>query len=229
MKTKDLWFILALIAFFAPFFIFDQVYDTYKTINAEHGMIMSFVKFAILATLGESIGLRIKAGKYNYKGFGLIPRAIVWGVLGVGIKASFIIFTAGGIALLSYFGIENAALILAGDLSWGKILVAFTISASMNLIFAPVFMTFHKITDTHILNNGGSIAGFFKPINFKEIFPSLNWKVQWNFVFKKTIPFFWIPAHTITFCLPVEWQILFAAFLGIVLGVILSIASRMSQ
>ena len=56
-----------------------------------------------------------------------------------------------------------------------------------------------------------------------------NWSVQWNFVFKKTIPFFWIPAHTITFLLPVQYQVLFAAILGIVLGVLLAIASLKSE
>jgi len=228
MKIKDFWFILGMVLFFAPFFIFDSVYESYKTFNAEHGMVMSFIKFAILATLGESIGLRIKEGKYNYKGFGLIPRAIVWGFIGISIKAAFIIFSSGSMALLEYLGMENIKAIMGADLSWSKVLVAFTSSATINLIFAPVFMTFHKITDTHILDNGGTIRGLFRPIKFKEIFPSLNWEVQWGFVFKKTIPFFWIPAHTITFCLPPEWQILFAAFLGIVLGVILSVASRMN-
>lgn len=48
-----------------------------------------------------------------------------------------------------------------------------------------------------------------------------------NFVFKKTIPFFWYPAHTITFLLPGEMRVLFAAILGVVLGVLLAIAARM--
>jgi hypothetical protein len=88
-------------------------------------------------------------------------------------------------------------------------------------------MTFHKVTDTHIINNGGTLSGFLKPIKFGEIITNLNWNVQWNFVFKKTIPFFWIPAHTITFLLPAEFQVLFAALLGIVLGVLLAISSQM--
>jgi len=37
------------------------------------------------------------------------------------------------------------------------------------------------------------------------------------------------PAHTITFLLPVEFQVLFAALLGIALGVILSIGVLMSK
>ena len=50
-----------------------------------------------------------------------------------------------------------------------------------------------------------------------------------GFVFKKTIPFFWIPAHTITFLLPGQYQVLFAALLGVALGIILSIAAVMSR
>ncbi len=229
MKKADLLFIIGVIIFFSPFFIFEGVYNFYTTFNNDHGMIMSFIKFAILATLGESIGLRIKNGVYNQKGFGLIPRAIVWGFLGLGIKMSFVIFAKGTPAFLIYMGMDNAAEALKGDLSWAKVFVAFCISTAMNTIFAPVFMTLHKITDTHILNNGGTLKGFLRPIKFKEIFPSLNWEVQWGFVFKKTIPFFWIPAHTITFCLPEQWQILFAALLGVVLGVLLSVAAIMGK
>ena len=96
----------------------------------------------------------------------------------------------------------------------------------MNSIFAPVFMTLHKITDTHILNNGGTLGGFFRPIKMREIITHLNWDVQWNFVFKKTIPLFWFPAHTITFLLPSQFQVLFAALLGVALGVILAIANN---
>lgn len=42
-----------------------------------------FVKFAILATLGEMLGLRISTGVYHNKTFGIIPRMVIWGVLGV--------------------------------------------------------------------------------------------------------------------------------------------------
>jgi hypothetical protein len=105
------------------------------------------------------------------------------------------------------------------------VLVSFSISTALNLFYAPVMMTFHKITDMHILENGGTLRGFFSPLDFARIFKEINWKVQWNFVFKRTIPLFWIPAQTITFLLPEEFRVLFAAFLGIVLGVLLAIAA----
>ena len=93
----------------------------------------------------------------------------------------------------------------------------------------PVFMTLHKITDTQILQYEGKLTALIRPLPMGKILSSLNWNVQWGFVFKKTIPFFWIPAHTITFLLPGQYQVLFAALLGVALGIILSIAAVMSR
>ena len=152
-------------------------------------MWMSFIKFAILSTVGELIGLRISTGNYYKPGFGILPRALVWGIFGMGINFAFIVFSTGVPAFITYLGL-------------------------------------HKITDTHILATGGSLKGFFTPIPMGQIMQAMNWNVQWNFVFKKTIPFFWIPAHTVTFLLPAESRILFAALLGVALGIILAVAAR---
>ena len=57
MKKSDILFLLFVIALFLPFFISDTIYEWYKSFNAIHGMVMSFVKFAILATLGDKIHL----------------------------------------------------------------------------------------------------------------------------------------------------------------------------
>lgn len=225
MKKNDIIFLLCFIGFFAPFFISESVFNFYETLNRNHGFVMSFFKFAVLATLGESIGLRISKGVYNQQGFGLIPRAIVWGFLGLTIKMAFVIFGEGTPKFLQFLGFGKAIELFKGDFSAGKVLVAFAISTAMNTIYAPIMMTLHKITDIHILNNGGTVKGFFTRIQIGKILTNLNWDVQWNFIFKKTIPFFWIPAHTITFLLPSEYQVLFAAVLGIFLGLILAIAN----
>lgn len=229
MKQKDLIFIVVVLAVFLPFFWSSDLYNAYTGFNQEHGMVMAFIKFALLATLGEVIGLRIKTGNYNQNGFGILPRAIVWGFLGLTIKLAFVVFATGTPNFLIYMGLENAADAMKGDFNGTKLLVAFCISATMNLIYAPVMMTLHKITDTHIVDNGGTIGGLLRPIKFKEIFVKMDWGVQWNFVFKKTIPFFWIPAHTITFLMAPEWRVLFAAVLGIMLGVFLAIAAQLGQ
>lgn len=225
MKKQDIIFIILLSVLFCPFFVSNSVYDTYHEFNINHGFITSFIKFSILSTIGEIIGLRIISGKYIKSDFGYIPRAIVWGFLGIGIYSAMIIFSQGVPVLLGKIGIKGAASAMSGEISILKIFVAFSISVCMNTIFAPVFMTFHKITDFHIMKNKGKMRAFIHPINFGEAFRSINWYIQWGFVFKKTIPFFWFPAHTITFLLPANLQVLFAAFLGIILGVILSIAA----
>ena len=225
MKRNDLVFIIVIILILLPFFLISEVFSAYVSFNASHGMIMSFIKFALLATLGEMIALRIRKGRYNEPGFGILPRALVWGFLGLTIKAAFVIFSTGTPVFAEYLGLNGAVSAMKGDLCWLKVLVAFCISTAMNITYAPVMMTFHKITDTHILQTGGTLKGLFSPIPFAQIFSGINWDVQWNFVFKKTIPFFWIPAHTITFLLPADLQVLFAAMLSIALGLLLAIAS----
>lgn len=226
MRAKDFIFILIVIAVFLPFTISDTIYNWYLSFNAEHGMVMSFLKFGILATMGELLGLRISRGVYYFEGFGVLPRAIVWGILGMGINMAFIVFSTGVPAFMGYMGMDNPSGVMAGSLTFEKVLLAFSVSVVMNSIFAPVFMTLHKITDMHIMNNGGTLRGLFTPIKMGDIMQNLNWKVQWGFVFKKTIPLFWFPAHTITFLLPGEMRVLFAALLGVLLGVILSVAAR---
>ena len=189
-------------------------------------MVAAFLKFAILSTAGELIGLRISTGKYLKPGFGVLPRAIVWGILGIGINAAMIVFSSGVPAFLEYMGMSDAQAVFNGELSWGKLFVAFMVSVFMNSLFGPVFMTLHKITDMHILDNGGTLRGFLRPIKMGEIMSRLNWKVQWGFVFKKTIPLFWFPAHTVTFMLPGTMRVLCAALLGVALGILLAVAAR---
>ena len=215
MKKSDLIFILCAIALFAPFFLFPGLYRCYEEANRAHPYILAFFKFAILSTAGESLGLRLQKGRYHQPGFGLLPRAVVWGVLGIWIAAAMKLYAAGVSGFLEI-----------ADL---KILRAFLISVWMNTTFAPIFMTCHKVTDTHIRQHNGSIKALITPLRFGKILSEIDWQTQWNFVFKKTIPLFWIPAHTITFLLPPEWQVLFAAFLGVALGVLLSVAAIKQQ
>ena len=226
MKKSDLLFIVIVVAIFIPFVVFEPLYEGYKAFNASHGMVMSFLKFAVLSTLGELLGLRLSSGKYLKAGFGIVPRAVVWGILGMGINLAMIVFANGVPVALEYIGLNGASSFMAGPFCAAKVLVAFGISVAMNSIFAPVFMTFHKITDTHILDCGGSVRALVTPIPMTRIITHLNWDVQWNFVFKKTIPLFWFPAHTITFLLPSEARVLFAALLGVALGVLLAVAAR---
>jgi len=225
MKKSDFLFLLFFMALFIPFFVSKPLFEFYESFNREHGMVMSFIKFAILATMGEMIALRIRKGVYNEPGFGIAPRAVVWGFIGLTIKLAFTVFSSGVPIFIEYLGLKDSVTAMKGSFTGLKLLNSFCISVAMNIIFAPVMMTFHKITDTHIINNGGTLSCLTRKIDFAHILRTMNWDVMWNFVFMKTIPFFWIPAHTITFLLPQEFQVLFAALLGIALGLILSFAS----
>ena len=237
MKKADLIFVLIFCLIVSPFlpFPFLKEFQTNYLYNESHWLWTSFVKFAFLATMGEVIGLRIKAGVYLQKGFGLVPRMIVWGFLGLSIKVAFVVFAAGVPTLVEkYFGIHGVKdsmgykdIFEASEhgLFTARLFTAFMISTIMNLFYAPVLMVFHKITDLHIMTNGGTMRGFLRPINFEKNFGSINWKMQWGFIFKKTIPLFWIPMQTVTFSVASEYRVVIAAFLGIVLGVLLSIAS----
>ena len=230
MKKTDWIVILIVVVVLAPFFIpATGFFAWFEASTAAHPFIMAFFKFAILATFGEMLALRIREGVYNKKGFGIVPRMMVWGFLGMCIAMAMIIFKSGVPTFLEAVGSCEkgtlAAIFKASELTWGKLGIAFAVSVLMNTIFAPVMMTFHKCTDIHILDNGGTVRGLLRPMKMREIFrEKINWDVQWNVVFKKTIPLFWFPAHTITFILPPTFQVLFAALLGVALGLILALA-----
>ena len=226
MKKAD-WILIACVAAVAALFAIPQTRcaEGFNWATAHHPYIMAFFKFAILATLGEMLALRIREGVYNKPGFGVVPRMMVWGFLGMCIAMAMVIFKVGVPAFLGSLGwSEASALFAAAEFSWGKLGVAFAVSVLMNSIFAPVMMTFHKCTDIHILDNGGTVRGLLRPMKMREIFAhKVNWDMQWDFVIKRTIPLFWFPAHTITFILPANLQVLFAALLGVALGLILAI------
>ena len=175
MKRTDIYFVLAIVAIFLPFVLFAPLYEWYKEFNAAHGMVMSFLKFGILSTMGEMLGCRISTGKYVTPTFGVLPRMIVWGFLGMGINMAMIIFSKGTPMFMEYMGMTDAVKsFVAEGFTMNKLWVALAVSVAMNTIFAPVFMTFHKITDAHIAANGGSLKALVTPIPMAERFASLN-------------------------------------------------------
>lgn len=214
MKRDDCVIICIIVLFISMLYLTPTLSSILSMMTSEHAYIMSGIKFALLATFGEVLGKRISSGNWNVKDFGVVPKAFVWFLLGILIKVGFIIFATGMPAVLKSF-----------DLPTASIFNALSISIGLNLIFAPIFMTIHKITDMHISDFKGGLRSLIHPIDMAAKFSQVNWNMQYGFVFKKTIPFFWIPAHTITFLLPEAFQVIFAAILGVILGVILSIAS----
>lgn len=212
---------------FAALLILPATHSLFINTTKEHPFIMGFLKFAILSTMGEFLAARFVFGKWQMI-TGIIPKMIIWGILGVMIVLMFSLYSDGvNIAI-------NKGLLWAGTVSnvtgttvsfMPKLLKAFYISAIMNLTFAPVFMATHRITDTIIENRYKK-----ETVNhsLSNAISSINWSEFIRFIVGKTIPFFWIPALTITFLLPDSYKVLFAASLSIVLGLILSIAKLRS-
>jgi hypothetical protein len=85
----------------------------------------------------------------------------------------------------------------------------------------------HRITDTYIELSEGKVKNL-KKIKLDDVVSKINLKTFISFVVMKTIPLFWIPAHTITFLLHAGYRVLFAAYLSIALGVILTVAKTKS-
>lgn len=185
--------------------------NAFTQLNSDHAYLMGFINFAILSTLGEIIALRIKHRQWVTLA-GLKYKILLWGSIGVVVTFAFQLF-AGGVAYLFATG----AIGMAGN----KFLLAFVTSVSMNALFSPTFMLFHEVSAACIEQK--AIGG---AMTVKAVSRKIHWEIFISFVILKTIPFFWIPAHTLVFLLPEEYRIVGAAILSFVLGLILSIRTR---
>jgi len=213
MKLKDLIWIT--IIFLISLFIFLPWTNPIFVEATNHApYLMGFLKTMVLASMGEMLVKRIKTGYYT-KDKGLFLKSIVWGFLGMAFVFVFPLFD-GGIKHVFQNNIffENTFL--------NTLTYAFIVSLTMNLIFAPTFMMLHRITDTYIDLGEGSLKNIIKT-PFSKVIEQINFKFFFTFILLKTIPFFWIPAHTITFILPPTYRVLMASYLSIALGVLLSI------
>lgn len=212
MKKGDFLWVGLLFAFTA-FVVYPETKVFFVDFTASHPYISGFLKFALLATMGEMLVVRM-ATKAWKKAPGFIWRVIIWGFLGMVITLIFSIFSGGVLASL-----EKGLLIGKGS----DIAFAFFTSLMMNLTFAPAMMGFHRFTDTYLdLKYGERIA---KP-TVRQVAEKVDWTGFISFALMKTIPFFWIPAHTITFLLPPQYRVLVAAYLSIALGLLLTLSKR---
>ncbi|MEL7564174.1 MAG: hypothetical protein AAGU27_04760 [Dehalobacterium sp.] len=185
-------------------------------ITTAHPYAVAFVKFAVLATMGEFLSLRILNGRWVMPVSPVI-RSVIWGLFGMLFVLIFEIFFTGVNSALS------KGLLLCRDTQFTG---AFFTSAIMNITFAPTFMAFHRLTDTYL--DLSAKSGKEKP-GLEEIINGVDWNNFISFVCLRTIPIFWIPVHTITFLLPTVYRVIAAAFLSIILGVILTFAKRKTQ
>ncbi len=225
MKRTDIIFTFVFVGLFVPFFLSDKLYEFFVWFSTDWAFTASFIKFAILATMGEMLGSRIRSGIYLPAGFALVYRAVVWGFLGMTVKAAFMIFGGGVPLIASHFGMENPSAVMAGPLTGARVLLAFAISTFLNLFYAPVLMVTHRVSDLHIAAAGGDRRRLLTVPDVTRLLASIDWNSMWGIVLKKSIPLFWIPAQTINFLLPEEFRMLVAALYSTVLGVILALAA----
>lgn len=215
----DLLGISALIALFA-FLLVPTSKDIFIKASQSHTYIMAFAKFAVLATMGELLAMRILDNRWSCP-VGLLWRMVIWGLLGILIALVFFLFATGVAGALQKGLLPSLGLEGFGS----KFGFAFFTSTLMNLLFAPTFMAFHRITDTYIDMGQGKLNRIIH-LKFSEVLEQIDWNSFIKVVILKTIPFFWIPAHTITFLLPSEHRVLVAAILSIALGGILAMAKK---
>lgn len=210
-------FIIVVFALFAAVLLIPYSREIFEKLSQEHPFIMGFVKFALLATAGEIIAVRLSTGKWNKPCY-LIARIVIWGLIGIWITYMMKMLFVGA------EGIITNGLIPGNTLPdiWRKLIRAFTTSATMNLTFGPTFMAVHKCSDAYLAlraQNG-------KKVSLGEVIDSVDWKKFVSFTLFKTIPLFWIPAHTLTFMLPSAYQVMLAALLSVALGIILNLKKK---
>lgn len=184
-----------------------------------HPYAMGFLKFAILASLGELLAIRVVSGGWKLPA-GPAWRAVVWGLLGAALALLFPVYAAGVPAAIG----AGLLPVLPGAFG-AKVATAFWVSAVMNLSWGVALMLLHRLTDTWLDLADGALARV-PSVGVGAVAAAIDWKGFLGFVLAKTIPLFWIPAHTVTFLLPPELRVLFAAFLSLALGAILAFAKR---
>ncbi len=173
--------------------------ESYVQWVGRNALLSAAIQFAILGTLGEIIShlMRTRKPGLPCTGRQLLAKMLAWALLGVIIKYGFAGMKGFTRALVDHHLLPAAC---AGGIGW-----ALAVSVLTNTFFGPQMMAFHRLEDNLILRQRG-FAGI----------QTAWWTLLW----------FWIPAHTVTFSLPREYQIGLAALWSLVLGIILGLTRR---
>lgn len=168
--------------------------NAYAAWVAANPWLSAALQFAVLGTLGEVLAasLRRRLPALPCTAPQLLAKVVAWAVLGLVIKAGFVGMRGFTEGLLAHGVLPAWCAAGPGH--------AFALSALTNVFFGPQMMAFHRWEDNLILGRR-DWAGL-----------TTAWR---------TLVWFWIPAHTITFSLPRDYQVGLAAVWGLVLGLIL--------
>jgi len=161
-------------------------------------LLSAFIQFAILGTLGELVGIAAAKQKAGTGVLQWIAKALVWGLLGILIKYAF----TGFKGFLQVLVDQN---FLPSACESSLVLKAFSLSFLTNAMFGPLLMFLHRSTD-NIISGSRGYVGITKSL--------------------ATLAWFWVPAHTVTFSLPIDFQIGLAALWSVALGLIMGFTKR---
>ncbi len=165
---------------------------------SENLLLSAFIQFALLGTLGEVLGILAAKRRPSNRALEWLAKAIVWGFLGILVKYSFTGFKGFLAALVDKGFLPRACEEIT-------ILRALSLSILTNSMFGPLLMVLHRTTDNLISRSKG-YTGIEKSL--------------------ATLAWFWVPAHTVTFALPYEYQIGLAALWSVALGLIMGFTKR---
>ncbi|AEX85732.1 hypothetical protein XO10_06550 [Marinitoga sp. 1135] len=150
-------------------------------------------------------------------------------------------------AILGTAGEVVAKLITKSKISITKIIHSAISWAILGVIIKYAFIGFngfvHELVNHHYLPSGKIYEAFFKSFftnamfgpwlviihRFLDNLPKLKIPTEGLKGAMLTLLWFWVPAHTITFSLPGEWQITLAAVWSFVLGLILGIFANLKK
>lgn len=161
-------------------------------------LLSAAIQFGILGTLGELLAhfIRSRAFTLPCQVWQLFAKIAAWALLGIIIKIGFV-GMHGFVSALAEHNLLPTG--FHGGVGW-----AFAMSVNTNLFFGPQMMFIHRMEDNLIArrwNTEGLVRAW--------------WTLIW----------FWIPAHTVTFSLPKEYQIGLAALWSVVLGLIMGLSA----
>ncbi|MDK9699434.1 MAG: hypothetical protein OEM52_04690 [bacterium] len=176
--------------------------ESYISWVTEYPLLSAAIQFSLLGTLGEVLSGVIRSRKLqlSFSPIMLLGKMLVWAVLGIVIKYGFTGMRGFVNGLLEH---QMLPAIVSSGIGF-----AFVLSTLTNVFFGPQMMFFHRLEDNLLERR----------INFGGIDRAL-WTLLW----------FWIPAHTITFALPKEYQIGLASVWSVALGIILGLSAPKSQ
>ncbi|MGM9973633.1 MAG: hypothetical protein ACI33K_06305 [Clostridiaceae bacterium] len=215
MKKGDFLWALALLLWIVVLIV-PSSREVFISITEAYPYIGGFFKFAVLATMGDLLGVRVLKGKWRIPS-GVLWRALIWGIIGMMVTLVFTVFMGGAQAAQASGKLPFSGSVLAQ---------AFFGSAIMNVTFGPMMMVFHRFTDLYI---DMRYEDKNKKITLKNMIARIDWNGVVGFSWLKACPFFWIPAHTLVFLLSDQYRVIVSAFLSIALGLLLAVAKKDSH